>query len=1135
MKAKILLSLATSLLTLSSVTSSEINCNAHIDLQSEESQVSFDKMYLDVYSQSGAKQEQSQCTPDGNCFVVVYNLDNFSVRMRGPQGSVFEPAEYVVDTKKGGNCDDLAFRLKGFSLKFGVKALNQQGKHVNGPKGLGVEITRMGKNSKVPFNVQQTDENGVVEFKDISIPDTYSLRIIPNEDLTLKQEQINCQFEWETGFKCEQDSFVISGFSVSGKILNYNDPMPNVSVYIHQGDQKIQEKAKDALKSVKTDPQGVYKFTDIQSGSYQVVAVYSENQSKFQVEPDTIKVVVDAELIQLEPFQVIGFSISGKAVNNKGEGISGVKIVIDGQQKALTNDKGLYKLDEITPGQYILEGFANHYIFDSMTINIQSNSRSIPNLIASDYHLCGKISVDNLEAGQSFSIAKRTIILVEKNKNERRTTTNENGDYCFEVKSGQYTITPAVSQEEKERGLKFNPADKQISIDGTPALNVNFGQTKVTIQGRVQCLEQEDKKCQNIKVHLHSQDKLLSSETVNDKGIFRFEKVLPGKYKVSVDVPEYCWKVDSYQVNAQDDQNREIIFEQVGYQMPYESTHSFDLFVKKGKGSQIDKKRIQKGKNHHLCFDQRGSYTLSPDTCYKFEQEKFTFDTSSQDNKVVSFKPTHIKVEGLVILKDESQMSQVKMLVLSAQDQSNIDELKLTKQTSTKYSFEYYSPVDKDLIIQPQIAGDASLLFYPTSKKITVGGECISNILFETKTGYTISGKIDPPTEGVLIKVLNKNSKKEIMETTSNGSGEYKVGPLYDDQQYEIEASKEDYIIKRDGTSYNFKSQKLSTLTVSIQDQNGEPLELVSLQLSAGKGFRQTGSTNAQGIHKFIGLFAGKFYVTAILKEYDFGSSSFAVDLKDGDQALKQLVGKRVQFSAFGQVSKISGLPLTEGRIIASCVDCERTEEAKVDQDGFFRVRGLIPNNKYHLTVVSDEIDRTVPSQLTIDVRQEDSKNHQFLAIMQSPFIEVSGSVEFEGEDQKAVFKEDPRAVVELYDPDNLDQPLRTWQLGLSRYFQFSQLPRKQYIVRVVPKRGASDKRYEQTVFQANLNGGFQNLLVPSKQKGKSNIQRTALVGPVLFILVVAGLFYQDTIKKYLGIDEESKRQQQRDQEKKSK
>ena len=55
MKAKILLSIATSLLSISTVSAAEINCNAHIDLQSEESQVSFDKMHLDVYSQSGAR------------------------------------------------------------------------------------------------------------------------------------------------------------------------------------------------------------------------------------------------------------------------------------------------------------------------------------------------------------------------------------------------------------------------------------------------------------------------------------------------------------------------------------------------------------------------------------------------------------------------------------------------------------------------------------------------------------------------------------------------------------------------------------------------------------------------------------------------------------------------------------------------------------------------------------------------------------------------------------------------------------------------------------------------------------------------------------------------------------------------
>ena len=45
--------------------------------------------------------------------------------MRGPSGSVFDPPEYIIDTKIDGNsCDDLTFKLKGFSLTFGIKALN---------------------------------------------------------------------------------------------------------------------------------------------------------------------------------------------------------------------------------------------------------------------------------------------------------------------------------------------------------------------------------------------------------------------------------------------------------------------------------------------------------------------------------------------------------------------------------------------------------------------------------------------------------------------------------------------------------------------------------------------------------------------------------------------------------------------------------------------------------------------------------------------------------------------------------------------------------------------------------------------------------------------------------------------------
>lgn len=148
---------------------------------------------------------------------------------------------------------------------------------------------------------------------------------------------------------------------------------------------------------------------------------------------------VDGKSIQVESFSVIGFSIFGKVVNSKSQGIDGVKIIIDGQQKALTNENGNYRLDDITPGMYILEGISAHHIFEAMNIKIVPQSKQIQNLIASDYHLCGKITIEDLK---TFQNSKRVVILLEKGKVEKKVVTKENGEYCFEVKSGSYVVVP---------------------------------------------------------------------------------------------------------------------------------------------------------------------------------------------------------------------------------------------------------------------------------------------------------------------------------------------------------------------------------------------------------------------------------------------------------------------------------------------------------------------------------------------------------------------------------------------------------------------------------------------------------------------------------------------------------------------
>lgn len=210
------------------------------------------------------------------------------------------------------------------------------------------------------------------------------------------------------------------------------------------------------------------------------------------------------------------------------------------------------------------------------------------------------------------------------------------------------------------------------------------------------------------------------------------------------------------------------------------------------------------------------------------------------------------------------------------------------------------------------------------------------------------------------------------------------------------------------------------------------------------------------------------------MKEYEFGQATVMIDLKDGEHADKSLIAKRVAYSAYGSVTKMNGLPLESARVTAICQTCDKSEETQIDADGNYRVRGLIPNNTYRLQVQAPElIERTVPNFLTLDIKNEDSKGHEFLAIMQSPYIEITGSVEFEGEDQYLMFREDPKAVVELYDVEKPGAPIHSQQLSLTRYFQFSFLQRKEYILRVIPKRGENDRRYEAATFKISEQSGF--------------------------------------------------------------
>jgi hypothetical protein len=86
----------------------------------------------------------------------------------------------------------------------------------------------------------------------------------------------------------------VTGFTISGQVLSYTDPMSNVNVYLYKANDNIEQSGKGALQSTETDGQGTYKFANIPSGgSYKIAAHYSGNlkegqTSKFSIEPEVI-------------------------------------------------------------------------------------------------------------------------------------------------------------------------------------------------------------------------------------------------------------------------------------------------------------------------------------------------------------------------------------------------------------------------------------------------------------------------------------------------------------------------------------------------------------------------------------------------------------------------------------------------------------------------------------------------------------------------------------------------------------------------------------------------------------------------------------------------------------------------------
>jgi len=96
--------------------------------------------------------------------------------------------------------------------------------------------------------------------------------------------------------------------------------------------------------------------------------------------------------------------------------------------------------------------------------------------------------------------------------------------------------------------------------------------------------------------------------------------------------------------------------------MSYDSSHNFEALVALA-DSAPSSKQIKAGKGNKLCFDQKGVYSITPSSCYKFGQTSYSFDTSEAEKKVLQLKPEQFKVEGKIMIKDKEQAKDIKLML----------------------------------------------------------------------------------------------------------------------------------------------------------------------------------------------------------------------------------------------------------------------------------------------------------------------------------------------------------------------------------------------------------------------------------------------------------------------------------------
>uniref|UniRef100_A0AAQ4QE75 Nodal modulator n=1 Tax=Gasterosteus aculeatus aculeatus TaxID=481459 RepID=A0AAQ4QE75_GASAC len=1081
-------------------------------------EINYSLIEIKLYTKQGSLKYQTDCAPINGYFMIpLYDKGDFVLKIEPPLGWSFEPTsvELHVDgvtdicTKE----EDINFVFNGFS--------------VSGASATSVLVS----NANAPAS----------------------------------------------------GHLVVGGYDVSGEVRSDGEPMKEVTFLLYSATVKKEDVGVCNSSPVEgADPgdsslvylcsalsreDGTFTFPSLASGEYTVVPFYRGERITFDVAPSRMNFKVEHNSLKLEPiFRVMGFSVTGRVLNSVGgEGVADATVSLNNHIKVLSKEDGSFRLENMTAGTYTIRVSKELMLFESVTVKIAPSTPQLPDIITAGFSVCGQISISRLPEGmKQQGRFKVTLTQRGQDKASSRTVDSDHqGAFCFQAKPGEYSVHVSLPELEVKAGLALQPQALEVSVVDRPLTDLLFTQFMASVSGKVYCLAS----CDDLSVTLQPVSRQGERRTVALSGSsdilsFSFDDVLPGKYKVSIPHEEWCWKHKSMEVEVLDSDVLGVEFRQIGYILRCSLSHAITL-VSGQRQPTRERRRLQplQGVNR-FCLSKPGVYKVTPRSCHQFEQDFYTYDTSAPSILVLTAVRHHMT--GLITTDQmldvtvtiKSSIESEPALVLGplrsleeTRQEQQLQEIQLRRQERERraaeedggarddsppiqekadelagpfhYEFSYWARAGEKITVTPS---SKELLFYPPEVEATITGESCPGrpVDIAGRAGLFLEGKVSPELQGVEISITERGAAAPLITVATNEMGGYSVGPLHSDRQYNISASKEGFVLSPvEGTQGDFKAFALAGVTFTIKSEDGLPLSGVLLSLSGGQ-FRSNLLTQDTGLLTFNNLSPGQYYFKPMMKEFRFEPVSQMITVEEGQNLSIDIAGIKTAYSCYGAVQSLSGDAERDVAVEAlGQGECSLySEDTVTDEEGRFRLRGLLPGCRYVIQLRAegnDHIERALPQHRAIEVGSSDIEGVNIIAFRQINQFDLSGNVHTSPEHLATLS-------VKLYKSDNLDNPINSVSLAQSLFFNFPPLDRDGESYLLMLYSTLSRSQYDFTLPQVTFtsNGYHKHITLtfnPTRKVPDQDVaQGSYLALPLTLLLLLAAYNHEKVIPLLLQL-----------------